>query len=146
MSANRIHVKGECRYEEAKAGAASIKPGMLARLDSAGELVVAGGTEGDFAAREVVLENALVGGLVSTVYDNDTQIPYGVFAPGSEAYMLIKSGQNVAKGDRLIAAGDGHLMREAGADSATVVKQVIAQAMEACDATSAAALCKVRFM
>jgi hypothetical protein len=128
--ANRIHRKGDFRYDEALAGEAGIYPGMLLELNSDAE-VIKHDDEGGRAERMFAQEDALQGKTVATVYTSGAIVGYILPVPGAEVNALIQGGQNISIGDELISAGDGTL--KAASDVSSSVDEVIAVAMEAFD-------------
>lgn len=133
MSDNTIHLSGNFRHEEALASG-SIKPGHLLELTSAtADTVKVHATEGGYAERAFAIEDALQGNTKDTTYATTTRVMYNLELPGNEVQAWLAAGENVAKGARLISAGDGTLIAEASATSAGVVKQIIAIAAEALD-------------
>jgi hypothetical protein len=130
--ANRIHSKGDYRHEEAAAGAAGIYPGMLVMINSSDAAVVHA-TEGGIAEKAIVMEDALQGKTVDDVCTSGAVIPYGLFPPGSEANVLLKSGEDVSIGEDLISAGDGTWKSADNVSSGVTIAQRLAKAMEALD-------------
>ena len=135
---NRIQLKGYGRQEEAVA-AGTITPGDLLEVDNAGKVVVHN-SEGAVCERAFALEDALQGRTISTNYTSGEVVTMLLAAPGDEVYAFIKAGSNVAIGTILISAGDGTLIPEANAASATVVAQRVAVAMAALDLSASGAV------
>ncbi len=134
MASNRIHLKGEARHEEAKAGAANIKPGMLIKLNSAGAAIVHT-DEGGRGEAGIVEEDALQGINVLTAYTNGEILSYLLPAKGSEVQVLVEDGQNISIGDSLISAANGKFKIASDLESGETLDQVIAVATEANDLT-----------
>jgi len=145
MTVRRIERKGEIRYEEAVVASFKLYPGMLVKLNSSGKLI-AHNVEGGYAERCVLLEDALQGKTVNDAYTTGAVASYAVLTPGSEFNGLLKMGQNVGIGDYLISAGDGTFKALSGATSSDAVRQVIAVAVEAVNASSANTLCAMRVL
>lgn len=142
--ARRIHRKGDFRHEEANAGADGLYPGMLVQLASDGD-VEAHSTEGGYAERCILLEDALQGKTVSDAYTSGAKASYGIFAPGSEFNGLIAAGENVTKGTKMVSNGKGKFIAQASATSGSVY-QIVAVMMEAVDASAADTLGAMRML
>ena len=130
--ATRIHRKGVFVQEEALAGSSGLYPGMLVKLNSAGAVVVHA-EEGGRAEKAILLEDALQGAVVGTVYTTANVTQYGIFTPGSQANVLLEAGQDVAIGDHLISAGNGLWKALDDLDSGETDSEDLAVAMEALD-------------
>lgn len=131
---NRIHRKGPYIHEEAAAGAAGIKPGMLIKLNSSGQVVIHD-DEGGRGEAGIVEEDALQGGNVSTAYTSGDVLSYLLPTKGGEANVLIEDGQDISIGDKLISAGNGKFKIASDLESGETLDQVIAIATEANDLT-----------
>ena len=138
MAYRTIVVVGEGIRKEALA-AAAITPGHLVQYDSAGKLKVHA-TAGGFAARLFAIEDDLQGNEIGDAYSSGNQVIAEALPPGAEVYAIIANGENIAKGDILVSAGDGTL-KEADTDSSgTIVEQhPIAVALEAIDLSDSSA-------
>lgn len=136
--ANKIHLKGSGRYEEAVV-AAAFYPGHLVKINSSGQ-ILKHSTEGGFAERAFAIEDALQGNTVDTVSVANNTHPYVLAAPGDEINAFIKAGENIAVGDLLISAGDGTLIENGSEGSGTTVRQILAVAVEANDLTGSGAV------
>lgn len=148
MVINRIHSKGDYRQEEAVAGAAGIYPGMLIKMDSAGDVVVHD-DEGGYAERAFAVEDALQGKTVDDVYSNDAIVTYILPVPGAVVNAMIEDGQDISKGEQLISAGNGKLKSASDIESGEVLDQIIGIAEDACDLTgsnTSDTLCPVRLL
>jgi len=135
----RIHSKGEFRQEEAVAGAAGIKPGMLVKLNSAGQAIVHA-SQGGRAEKAFAIEDALQSKTVDDAYVSGSIVSYILPGQGSEVNALIEAGQDIAVGDELISAGNGKLKKASDADSGVTVAEVVAIAMEAVNLTASGAV------
>lgn len=137
------------RYEALAAG--TIKPGHLVKLGSAGTLT-ANATAGVKCEMAVAVEDALQGNDIADSYSSADLVQYNIFRPGDCCYLRLKNGENVAVGDKLVAAAGGEVAEFKADSSATVVEQVpIAIAMEAVDMSDSSAadpsgLIKVRVL
>lgn len=136
--ANKIHLKGNGRYEEAVVHAA-FYPGHLLTVNSDGE-ITKHATEGGYSERAFAVEDALQGNTVDTVSVAGNTHPYVLALPGDEVNAFIKAGENVAVGDMLISGGDGTLIANGSESSGTTVRQIIAIAMAANDLTGSGAV------
>ena len=132
--ANRIHLKGDYRQEEAYAAAAGMYPGMLVQLDSAGKIAVHS-TEGGRGEKAFATEDALQGKTVDTVYTVSTIATYILPVSGGVVNALIKDGEEIAIGDELVSGGDGTLVARSNVSSGVTVAETIAIAEEARDLT-----------
>jgi len=136
---NRIHVKGDYIQEEAVAGAAGIKPGMLVMLNSDDEIVVHS-VEGGYAEAAITVEDALQGGISTDAYTADEIASYILPVKGAVVNMIIEAGQNIAIGEKLVSAGNGKLISYDDSTSGTTVQQVIAVAVEENDLSASGAV------
>lgn len=128
---NTIRLKGCGRYEEALANAI-LSPGHLIEILSTGK-VRKHATEGGLAERAFAIEDALQGKTVADAYAADDRVGYVLAAPGDEINAVVKAGENVAIGDKLISAGDGTLIKTGSASTSVTDPVVVAVAMEAAD-------------
>lgn len=121
---------------------ATLKPGMIAALNSSGELI-AQATKGAACEKLVILEDALQGKTVNDTYTAGTVADAAVIFPGSEAQVLLKAGEKVVVGDYVTGTGAGKFQK---LESTQVP---LAVALEACDLTESDAvdtLVAVRFL
>jgi hypothetical protein len=131
MTAKRIMLAGEFRGEEDLADG-TVSPGMLLERTSTPK-VKAHATEGGYAERAFALDDALQGNTVATDYATGKLVFYALAFPGAEVQAILKAGENVAIGAKLVSAGDGKLIAEGSVSSGVTVKQIIAIAQEALD-------------
>lgn len=137
--ANQIMLKGEFRREQALASGA-ITPGHLLEQTSAStDTVKVHATEGDYAERMFAVEDALQGNIVSDVYADGALVEFNVVAAGAVVNAMIKAGEDIDKGDKLISAGDGTLIAEGSITSGSTVYQIVAYAVEAVDLSASGA-------
>lgn len=127
MAPNTIALKGGFIRKEGEASSA-ITPGHLVHFGGANDLEVQD-TAGDPARCAFALENDLVGGGIDTAYAAGETVQYGVFEKGAEVYAFLDGGENVAKGAKLVPAGDGSLAAMGSGEEASI----IAYALEAKD-------------
>jgi len=124
-----IENRGSFHHEEYLAGAASIKPGMLLKVNSSGSAVVHDIVEG-VTPIMVGQEDALQGVNVSTAYTNANRIPITYPHKGSVINMIVVSGQTVSIGSKLVSAGTGKLMTAENATSGVLVPGIMFEATE----------------
>jgi hypothetical protein len=107
--ANRIHAKGEAIHEEAKAGQAGLKPGMLAQMYS-DTVIVANEFSQGFIGDEVLIitEDALQGQDVNGVYADGDVVSYMIPQKGTTFRGRIKD-ESVWAGMTIASAGNGYL-------------------------------------
>jgi len=131
---NRIHLKGEYRYEEAVAGEAGIYPGMLLKLNSSGQVIkytTLGGAYGDEVL--VAMEDALQGHSVDDAYTSGEIVGYIIPVPGTVLNMLVAVDEEIAIGDKVVSEGTGMLCELGNLESADSAGRVIGVAIEAAD-------------
>jgi hypothetical protein len=118
--------------------AEAITPGELVAYDGSGNLIL--NTEADEnVARTFALERDELGNDIDVAYAIGDQVKVGAFHGGQRVYAWLASGENVAKGAYLTGDGAGHLAA-AGANPR------IARAVEAVNATAAAARIRVEIV
>ena len=134
--ANRVHNAGPFEQNEAVAGESGIKPGMLLKLNSSGQ-VIKHATEGGVLGDEKLfaMEDALQGANADTAYTSGEIVTYMVSPPGSIINMLIEDGQDIAVGDKIMSAGNGLLKETTDLESGETLAQVIGVAQEVNDLT-----------
>lgn len=145
---NTIFLKGVKLDESSKEAVAAILPGMLIEETSAGKLQ-AHSTEGGAAERFVACEDALQGKTTADAYAAGEYVTAVLALPGAECNMVLEAGQNVAKMDNLVSAGNGKLIAAAAVSSGVTGAVVVAKACEAKNLTASGAvdtLIRVRFM
>jgi hypothetical protein len=124
---------------EAKAGGA-ITPGHLLRGPTADGEVLVHNQADNLAEGLIAREFDLTGRGIDDAYAQNDQVLYSVFRNGDWAYMILASGQNVAKGALLTSNGNGQL-KVAGSTSF-----VVGRALEAVNATAGALRIRVEIM
>lgn len=137
----RIHLLGSGRHEEAIAGGA-ITPGMLIKLDSAGEVVVHA-TQGGPAEKLFALEDALQGNSIDDAYATDDLVGYVAASPGDVVYAYLDVGENVVIGDLLVSAGNGSLEKRT---STYIALAIALEALNLSDSEHAAGRIRVRIL
>ena len=132
MAGRTIILQCGGRKDEAPANAAGLQPGMLAELNAAGELIPHGTADG-FGSPKIIIEDALRGRTVDTVYETaEEQVPFIHPHGEGKLNLLCKEGSNYPTGTKLASAGDGEF-RAAGAGT----KQVFATVRVGADLTGA---------
>jgi len=126
---NAIHLIGDFRREEAIASG-TVKPGMW--LDTTNQdKVRAHSTPGGYAERAIAVEDALQGKSINDIYADGALVEFNIVAPGCEVQSILKAGENVTIGTKLVSDGAGRLIAEDSVGSGVVVKQILAIAREA---------------
>src|SRR5688500_206823 len=108
--ANRIVLKGEDRYDEAPASAA-LSPGHLIEKISTGK-VRKHATVGGAHSRMFAIEDSLIGRTIDDAYAADDIVRHVICDPGNVVYAILKAGENVVIGDKLVSGGDGTLIKQ----------------------------------
>lgn len=132
LSKQMIQVKtlGAIAYEERDAGEAGIKPGMLCKVDTDGD-VIKHDSEAVRTECLVALEDSLQGKGVDTAYTLDYPVRLEIFRPGEEFHGLLARPSVVSIGEGLISDGLGAF--RSSADSGDTPNAIVAYAMEAED-------------
>ena len=123
-----------CQHEATALG--EILPGMLVERAAGG--VQAHSSAGDVANSSFANEYALTGGTIDRAYEEDDQVIFTTYNPGSGIYGWIADAVDASEGDFLTSAGDGTLA-VAGDDEVA-----IAQAVESVDNTAGGAPARIR--
>lgn len=130
MSSGRytIMVEGTGIQDEAVANAA-ITPGQLVELLSTGKVqkVAAAGGKVEIA---VAIEDYLQGNGINDDYAVGARVLHRIFCRGQQVLLILADGENVAIGDKLVAATGGEVKGQA-----TSTEEVLVVAMEAVDAS-----------
>lgn len=135
---NKIALVTSGRQDEALA-VAILSPGHLIKRDNAGK-VLKHATEGGYAAKSFVEEDALQGKTISDAYAVGDVVTHRYFQEGDVVNALLKPGVNYAKADQLISAGDGTLKKLSAASSGVTVRQVIGEVRDALDLSASGAV------
>jgi len=124
-----IENRGEFIREEYVAGAASIKPGYLLKLNSSGNAVVHSTAE---TLTPLMIGNldSLQGSIVTTAYTNAASIPVCFPSKGSVVNVVVESGESVSIGSKLCSAGNGKFMVVESATSGTLNAGTLLEAIE----------------
>lgn len=117
---HRIHLKGPFAMQEEGRAAATIKPGMLISLDSAGTLVPHP-TAGGNCEKLFALEDALQGRTIDIDYTSGELVFYLKAEPGTEIYALMAPGEDAEIGEYLSSNGDGSLQVVASTEARLAV-------------------------
>lgn len=137
-----IHLNGRARRVEGLVGVA-FTPGHLVELYNASGTAKyrKHSTAGEKCERIVALETPYAGATstsveartIDTAYTAGERAQLGVMEPGAVAYVYIKSGENIAIGDKLVSNGDGTLREKDAEGSAADLEHTLAIAEEALD-------------
>jgi len=119
----RIENRGNFLYEGIKAGESGIYPGMLCKLNTAGELVKHNIAEGE-CPLIIAAEDALQGKNVAAVYTDDNEVSTVLPGKGSVVNVLVASGEVVAIGTQLCSGGNGTWIRCEAATSGTFINTI----------------------
>lgn len=118
-----ILLRGDGTHEEGKAVAAGIYPGMVVERQASGEMDYNQPQDAQAEAVKVspviVKEDPYQGNLITTVYANGARLFLYNPNNGDRLHLLVKSGENVAIGDRFIVEGGGSglLVEAAGTEA-----------------------------
>jgi len=111
----RIQLKGEGVHEEGRA-ASTIKPGMLIKMNSAGNLIPHG-TAGGVAEKSFALEDALQGRGIDDNYASGELVSYALQSPGDVVFAFLSAGEHATPDEFLTSNGDGTLKVAGGSDN-----------------------------
>jgi len=126
-------LKGQPIYDEAKADAAGIIPGMLVAETATGVAVSTGATPAALFADS----NPTNGSTIDTAYAAGEVVRFGAYHGGQPVNALVAAGADaIAKGAALESAGDGTLQVLASG-------QKIGHALEAVDNSGGAELARI---
>lgn len=138
MSAsNQIQLKGDFRHDEHDAADATIKPGMLLQLNSAGRVIkhpTAGGRHQKMFANL----DGLQGNTRITAYTALNPVMIILPVSGSVVNARLRDGQDISIGDELVSNGDGTLVVALNMNSYDELQEVVGYAMEAVDLSGSA--------
>ena len=131
MAVNTIHLGGEFRHFEALANA-ELYPGHLLEMVTTTGKVKKSTVQSGIIEAAVAVEDALQGHTVDDAYATASTVSYHIYQKGAECQVYLKALQTVVKGDKLVPAGDGTLIKSGEEDSGDT-PDVFAIAMEALD-------------
>lgn len=109
-SENTILVRGNRGAKrEAPAGEAGIYPGMGLSFQTDGDVVKQAAAVGEAikSAEIIAVEDMIQGATVTTVYTAAMPVFYYVPQPGDIINILVKDGETIAIGDKLVPEGGG---------------------------------------
>ncbi len=139
MAYNTIKVKKYSDVIEEMTAGGTITPGMLVEMTSTGTCR-AHSAKDENAIPMFALEDEMQGKTVDDNYVATDQVQVWIPGRGDMVYALLAQGQNVTKGALLSSNGDGRLKAAPSLVSTGDVfpLQIVAQAMESVNASSAA--------
>lgn len=140
---DKIQISGQFTQVEHEVGASGIYPGMLVMVDSDDEAVVHD-TLGGVAEVLIPIEDFYAGQTVDDALTSGEQNQFVIPQPGAVFQGLVKLGEALSIGERLISGGDGTFIAESSAASSDLVKQVIAISRETKTTLAANTLVKMR--
>lgn len=108
MAFNKIVLKGDPRYEEARVSNATLLPGKLAKLHTDGTLRIHA-LQGGKCEAIFPIEDSLQGKTIADAYAVGALAFYVVAKPGDVIYAFIDAGENIAIGAMLQSGGNGNL-------------------------------------
>lgn len=128
MAQNSVIVKNYLNvFEEYEAAAATIYPGCLVELDSAGKVKVHA-TAGGNALPMFAIEDALQGKGIDENYATADKVRVWIPTRGDIVYGILADGQTIAKGDFVESDGNGYLQKHAP-DEASVTAAIYQNAI-----------------
>lgn len=137
MAIKRIHSKGPFRHEEMKAAESGIYPGMLLRMDNAGEVELHDSKGGDIGDEVLVAEeDALQGRTVDIVYADDSIVSIIIPGKGATVNMRVAENEVISIGEKVCSAGNGYIRSAPDLDSPSELSNVIGVAEVAADLSS----------
>lgn len=136
-----LDANGDRGHDEAPA-AAALSPGHLITKDSNGAFAKHASL-GNFADKCFAKEDAYRGKTTADAYATADTVFAHYAVTGERVNALLKPGVSYAKGDELISAGDGTLMKRTAASTTTLVKQVIAKVEVALNLSATGAVAAV---
>ena len=133
MAYKTISIETDARDKEGIASGA-ITPGHLLERTSTADTLQVHAVAGGRAQRHFAIEDEHQGKEIGDAYSSADRVFFRTFQPGDRVYALIKDGENIAIGDKLVSGADGTLQKAAADSSGTILEQdVVAIALEACD-------------
>lgn len=128
------------------AAAASVIPGMLLKVNTAGTVQAHGTADGAALGRFVAIENLWsdhgAGAAIDHAYATGETVHYIPAVPGDELYMLVADSQTITIGDPLVSNGDGYL-KEATVGAGTLADAIVGYAASAVTTSGATGRVKV---
>lgn len=100
-TANKIALKVNGRFGDGEADA-TISPGMAIQRASDGLWDPWQGATGEMGETVIAIEDALQGNTITDDYSDGDQVFYCEPLPGDECAILVKSGENIVIGDKLV--------------------------------------------
>lgn len=130
------------QQEEEIVAAAAITPGHILERATAtstegkGNVQVHSTADGCAAGFLVAKEDSLRGRGIDDDYAADDPVACWIPKKGDQGYCLLKDGEDIAIGDKLVSNGDGTLKEREGASDGEVPQSIIAIALETRDLSS----------
>lgn len=108
MASNTILLKGRGHHDEGVAGAA-VSPGEAVELQADGKYdpMVSAQAAALKRSLQIAKEDALQGKTTADAYALDDQLFFYSALPGDHVNALVKSGQDISEGDKLVVEGGG---------------------------------------
>ena len=111
MAKNTVILKNYLNvFEEYEAAAATIYPGCLVELNSAGKVQVHA-TSGGNALPMFAIEDALQGKGIDDAFTTGDKVRVWIPTRGDQVYGILADGQTIVKGDFLESNGAGYLQK-----------------------------------
>lgn len=152
---NTVKLKNYLNVVEEYVAGGTITPGHLVKLNSSDKVVVSD-VDGSTAIPMFATEDEFQGNGITDDYTSDDKIQVWIPQRGDQVYAFLKSGQNVDIGDYLVVSDNGTLKEytpqtvsgDSGFDDGTSLpdNKVVAQAIEAVNASSGDSRIKVRII
>jgi hypothetical protein len=146
LVSHTIILKGSGLQKEAPAGAATIVPGNLVKLQSNGT-VLNHGTAAANAAKAFAKENEVIGKDIDTAYASGDNVIYEVCHSGMEVYTFVAANAAaILRGDYLESDGLGGLRKSVvnAAVADTNRAGIVAVAIESLDNSAVASRARIR--
>jgi hypothetical protein len=120
--------------------AVTIRPGMLLAVGTTNTVkphaVATGNKEGVKVAVDNIFAAPASGSAIDATFAAGTTVPYIFASPGDVLYMLLKTGNNITKGQGLESGGAGNLQAATTPIAGTSVDSLVGYAEEAVNNSS----------
>ena len=114
-----------------------VKPGYLLELASTNLVAAHATSGGEFLIPMFAQENEFLGKSINDAYAVGEKLQVWIPTRGDQVNAVLKAGQKVAIGDKVVSNGDGTLKKAAASDLTSVA---IGVAVEAVDLTASSAV------